>query len=116
MNATDVINLLKKLDVLTHTEIQKLYKPTHGPCCVCQACGWDHDDCVCDDNEIIKAIREMDYIELEKHSCRKCGHLWTPEIETRPEFCPWCKSKDWNGKVDEPKKPDVFLKRCICGL
>lgn len=22
-------------------------KPTHGNCCTCQTCGWDHDSCKC---------------------------------------------------------------------
>lgn len=27
-------------------------KPSHGPCCTCGTCGWHHDDCVCEHNEI----------------------------------------------------------------
>ena len=24
-------------------------KPTHGNCCTCQDCWWDHDSCICED-------------------------------------------------------------------
>lgn len=34
-------------------------KPTHGPCCTCQKCGYDHDDCVCCHNELIDYIEEL---------------------------------------------------------
>ena len=28
---------------------RKKRKPTHGPCCTCQTCGWHYDDCICED-------------------------------------------------------------------
>lgn len=29
-------------------------KPTHGPCCTCQTCGYDFDTCACDFNHRIE--------------------------------------------------------------
>lgn len=29
-----------------YTENDKV-KPNHGPCCTCQDCGHDHDNCIC---------------------------------------------------------------------
>ena len=34
-------------------------KPGHGPCCTCQKCGRNHDDCVCQHNEIETAIAAL---------------------------------------------------------
>jgi hypothetical protein len=33
-------------------------KPTHGSCCTCQDCGYDHDQCVCEHNEIERMLEE----------------------------------------------------------
>lgn len=30
--------------------------PTHGNCCTCQKCGHSHDECVCEHNEIERAL------------------------------------------------------------
>lgn len=35
-------------------------KPGHGPCCTCQRCGHDHDDCLCGISENLD--RAMDFI------------------------------------------------------
>ncbi len=29
-----------------YTEKDKV-QPTHGPCCTCQTCGHDYDNCIC---------------------------------------------------------------------
>ena len=31
---------------------RRIRKPTHGPCCTCQACGLDYDSCRCDLDDI----------------------------------------------------------------
>jgi hypothetical protein len=30
--------------------------PTHGTCCTCQTCGYNHDDCICLIREWIKVL------------------------------------------------------------
>lgn len=34
--------------------------PAHGSCCTCQECGRHYDDCVCEHNEISRALEEVD--------------------------------------------------------
>lgn len=34
-------------------------RPGHGPCCTCQTCGYHHDDCVCEHNEIDAEIEAV---------------------------------------------------------
>jgi len=32
--------------------------------------------------------------------CEKCGHAWLPvdrNLEARPQQCPKCRTKEWNG-------------------
>ena len=53
-----ILNLLVELEIIMTTEVQELWKPTHGECCACQDCGRYHDECVCRDNEIITTVRE----------------------------------------------------------
>ena len=42
-------------------------KMSHGPCCCCTVCGYDHDYCVCLTNEYLekldKIIDDIDYID-----------------------------------------------------
>jgi len=75
MTAKQVLDTLYALQVINSTKIKPHIKPTHGPCCTCQDCGYDHDDCVCEDNEIITAInnlelRECNWINKECPKCR----------------------------------------------
>ena len=67
MTATDVLETLYDLGILRHTEIQPLWKPGHGTCCTCQDCGRLDDKCVCYDNEIITAIKNL---EKDKKCCK----------------------------------------------
>ena len=60
MTANDIFKTLYDLGILRHTEIQPIRKPTHGNCCTCQDCGYSHDECVCEDNEIITAIKKLE--------------------------------------------------------
>ena len=59
MTATDVLKTLYDLGIIRSIEIKPNRKPTHGSCCTCQACGYYHDGCVCEDNEIITAIKKL---------------------------------------------------------
>lgn len=34
-------------------------KPTHGTCCTCQDCGWDHDCCVCFSNQLYNLFEAL---------------------------------------------------------
>jgi len=34
-------------------------KPGHGPCCTCQECGRPHDECVCEDNQLLSDLDEF---------------------------------------------------------
>lgn len=56
----DVLKVLCEIGHIRSTEIQPHIKPGHGPCCTCQFCGYIHDDCVCDDNELIRSLRELE--------------------------------------------------------
>ena len=60
MTATDVLKTLKELEIINSIEIKPRRKPTHGSCCTCQDCGYHHDECVCEDNEIITAIKNLE--------------------------------------------------------
>lgn len=33
--------------------------PTHGPCCTCQTCGHDYDDCACEDKWLLDIINDV---------------------------------------------------------
>ena len=68
MTATDVLKTLKDLEIIGSIKIKPHRKPTHGSCCTCQDCGYYHDECVCGDNEIIIAIKNL---EKEKILCKK---------------------------------------------
>lgn len=34
-------------------------KPGHGGCCTCQKCGYPHDECYCEHNEIERRLGEV---------------------------------------------------------
>ena len=50
---------LLKLEIINTTEIKEHRKPTHGSCCTCQECGYFYDDCVCENNKILKEIADL---------------------------------------------------------
>lgn len=54
-----LIEEFKKNDIIENTEIQKI-KPSHGPCCTCQICGYGYEECMCHDNEIIETILNIE--------------------------------------------------------
>ncbi len=49
-------------------------KPTHGNCCTCQICGHDHDNCVCDNNELLKEILSIENFYIEKGKIKNEEH------------------------------------------
>ena len=55
----DVLDTLHRTGCLQSTEITPFIKPGHGPCCTCQTCGYHHDDCVCEDNDLIQALLDL---------------------------------------------------------
>ena len=59
----DRCKLIEKLiehHFLTSEELEPITKPTHGECCCCQKCGNDYDYCVCENNELLTLILELD--------------------------------------------------------
>ena len=45
---SDIISTNRELDAACARALGKPWtKPTHGRCCTCQDCGWDHDNCQC---------------------------------------------------------------------
>ena len=62
-------------------------KPTHGPCCTCQTCGWNHDECQCDwdpcDN-IADAFLLLEKVKEDKNEKRvqfnSIGKSWSCTI------------------------------------
>ena len=39
---------------------------------------------------------------MQKLTCKKCGHKWTPRGDSKPLSCPACKQYKWEQKT-EPK-------------
>ena len=56
----------------------KKRKPTHGPCCTCQTCGWHYDDCICDDTSPLQDKPPL--------LCSHCGQ--------REDFCCFKRGRD----------------------
>ena len=53
------MNIRKKLEIEPGQKVKRI-KPTHGPCCTCQTCGYGFDDCICWENEKIEIC---EYVE-----------------------------------------------------
>jgi len=56
--ADKVLAALKEYGFIRSTEKIAPIKPGHGPCCTCQTCGQDYDDCVCETNQIIDLVHK----------------------------------------------------------
>jgi len=54
-----VVDVLIEQGQLMGSEPKKTCKPIHGNCCTCQECGMAHDDCVCEHNELLRAILDL---------------------------------------------------------
>ena len=60
------MSYLRKLFGLKDGELTpKRQRPDHGPCCCCQTCGYDHDDCQCKLNSEIEAVLYAEKLEAE---------------------------------------------------
>jgi len=57
------------LNFRKHFGIQNLKKqvltPDHGPCCVCQKCGYEYDECKCQDNALVEMAEYVELLESE---------------------------------------------------
>ena len=60
IDKSELIETLIEHHYLTSDELEPITKPTHGECCCCQDCGYDHDMCVCENNELLILILELD--------------------------------------------------------
>ena len=67
IDINDLLDSLIKNGYLKSKEIEQNEKPTHGECCCCQACGRYHDDCICEDNELLKLINDIPYIKIHSY-------------------------------------------------
>ncbi len=57
---SDVIDIMIEWGDLFSPDIIKITKPSHGPCCTCQDCGYYHDDCVCYHNELLTELNDLE--------------------------------------------------------
>ncbi len=73
----DVIEILKEYSDLMDLKYREIRKPTHGTCCTCQDCGHDHDECVCNHNEILHIIKMMPEF--------KQAPEWNEDMKTSPK-------------------------------
>lgn len=67
---------------------KRIRTPTHGPCCTCQACGLDHDECRCslddlaDDNQRLRGLlREC--LPIVRHSVDERFNVELPTYQNR---------------------------------
>jgi hypothetical protein len=61
-----IVELLYTRGCLKSMELKRIsfVKPNHGNCCYCQTCGYLHDECVCEHNEIIDFLDNLKIIEM----------------------------------------------------
>ena len=45
-------------------------KPGHGPCCTCQKCGYDHDNCKCWENAKVEICEYVEATQAENVALR----------------------------------------------
>lgn len=55
----DVVRLLMEYGYLQGMWKKEIKKPTHGSCCMCQDCGYWHDECVCLHNETLEELNKV---------------------------------------------------------
>jgi hypothetical protein len=91
----DVIKLLIDWGDLKKVGLEKIksIKPGHGPCCTCQICGYHHDDCVCNHNEMVDQINnkfkvydfnfkeEIDESEIDRNPIKEEEKLISEKIK-----------------------------------
>jgi hypothetical protein len=58
---------MNSIDFRKHFGIRNLQKqrkvPHHGACCCCQSCGYDYDDCKCQDNALVEIVEHVETME-----------------------------------------------------
>ena len=67
-------------------------EPHHGPCCTCQVCGYNHDECICQFFEepcISCPYRECDHV-WEPISTDRTKSEWVAGLGDHPEICRKC--------------------------
>lgn len=62
----DVFDILKELGYLQSDAFILPRVPTHGSCCTCQDCGYGHDECVCNSNELVLSLNAIVEIATEE--------------------------------------------------
>lgn len=71
---SDIISTNRELDAACAAALGKAWtRPTHGRCCTCQDCGWDHDNCQCgyseNEDKAILLEDEIDRRGLQEQYC-----------------------------------------------
>ena len=54
-----IIKYLTDCGIMEGDKLKEKKKPDHGSCCTCQNCGYNYDNCICNHNEHLKAIKEI---------------------------------------------------------
>ena len=52
----DLIQVFLDSRELFSPKLIKTIEPTHGNCCTCQDCGYDHDSCICRSNRLLNTL------------------------------------------------------------
>jgi hypothetical protein len=58
---------MDSIDFRKHFGLRGLQKqtktPHHGACCCCQSCGYNYDDCRCQNNALVEIAEHVESIE-----------------------------------------------------
>src|ERR1700719_1359171 len=46
-------------------------------------------------------------IVIDPYKCVKCGHTWTPRTNRKPQECPHCKNRKWEGKPNQTQRSET---------
>ena len=64
----------RMLDLKDGQKIDKC-KPTHGPCCTCQKCGYSFDDCKCWENDKIEICEYVEATQAENAKLKELVNI-----------------------------------------